>query len=102
MGLIGSRALTQPRQHLEAGVTVGRLHADLLLEGEDGLDRVAAGAAVDAVGFEALFVEPALDFLDLGQRRHALAAGELLVERRVAADKIAEMEQRQRVAGGRL
>src|ERR1017187_11005270 len=47
---IGSRALTQPRQHLEAGVTVGRFHADLALEGENSLDRVAAGAAIDAVG----------------------------------------------------
>ena len=42
------------------------------------LTRVAAGAAVGAVGLEALLVEAALDFLDLGERRRALAAGELL------------------------
>src|SRR5450830_202487 len=64
----GSRALTQPRQHLEAGVTVGRLHADLALEGENSLDRVAAGAAIDAVGLETAFIETALDFHDLRQR----------------------------------
>src|ERR1035437_11159769 len=88
----GSRALTQPRQHLEAGVTVGRLHADLLLEGEDGLDRVAAGAAIDAVGLETAFIETALDFHDLRQRRHALAVGEQLVERRGATNEVASMD----------
>src|SRR5665213_2187187 len=93
-------ALPQPRQHLQAGIAIGRLHADLLLKREDSLDRVGPGAAVDAVCLEAVFVEPALDFLDLGQSRHALAAGELLMEWRIAANEIAEMEQSQRVAGG--
>src|SRR5450631_2774619 len=96
----GSRALTQPRQHLEAGIAVGRVHADLLLEGEDGLDRVAAGAAINAIGLEPALVEAALDFLHLIQRRRAFAAGKLLAKRRIAANEVAEMEQRQRVAGG--
>src|SRR5664279_4143605 len=98
----GSRALTQPRQHLEAGIAVGRVHADLFLEGENGFHSVAAGAAVDTVGLEAALVEAALDLLDLIQRRRAFAAGELLAKRRVAANEVAEMEQGQRVAGGRV
>src|SRR3954449_7568066 len=69
----GLRALTQSGENLETSVTVGRIHADFFLEGDDRLDGVAAGAAVDAVGLEALFVEPALDLLDLGQRRDAFA-----------------------------
>ena len=47
-----------------------------------------------------MLVEAALDFLDLVQGRRALAAGELLAERRIAADQVAEMAERQRVAGG--
>src|SRR5665213_643513 len=95
----GSRALTQPREHLQAGIAVGGLHADLLLEGENGLDGIAAGAAVDAVGLVTMRDKPALDFLDLIQSRRALAAGELLMEGRIAVNKVAEMEQRKRVAG---
>src|ERR1035438_5945644 len=45
-------------------VAVGRVHADLLLERKDRLDRIGAGAAIDAVGLEALLIEPALDFHD--------------------------------------
>src|ERR1700687_2369981 len=93
----GSRGLAQPCQNLQAGIAIGRVHADLLLKCQNGLDRIAAGAAVDTVGLEAMLVEAALDFLDLLQRRHALAAGELLVERRIAADQVAQMQQRQRV-----
>ncbi len=51
---------------------------------------------------KAVLVEAALDFLDLRERRHPLAAGELLDEGRVAADQVAEMAQRQRVAGRRV
>src|SRR6185437_9090877 len=74
--------------------------AGFLLKGKNGLDRIAAGAAVDAVGLEALLVEPALDFLDLLERRPPLAAGELLVEWRIAADQVAEMAEREGIAGG--
>ena len=51
-----SNRITRPDaigRELQPGIAVGRLHADLLLEGEDGLHGVAAGAAVDAVGLEA-------------------------------------------------
>src|SRR3954464_6145158 len=70
----GSRSLTQPRQNFQSGIAVGRLHPDLFLERQNGLDGIAAGAAVDAIGFEAVLVEAALDFLDLFQRRRPLAA----------------------------
>ncbi len=53
----GSRALAQARQHLQARVTV-RLHADLLLESEDRLHGVGAGAAVDAVDLITLLFQP--------------------------------------------
>src|SRR5664279_6062259 len=98
----GSRALTQPCQNFQPGIAVGGLHADLLLEGDNRFHGVGAGAAVDAVGFEAVFVEAALDFLDFFERGHALAAGELLAERRIDAHQLAEVQQRQRVAGGCL
>src|SRR6185312_3029545 len=96
----GSGALAQPGENLQAGIAVGRLHAGFLLKGKNGLDRIATGAAVDAVGLEALLVEPALDFLDLLERRPPLAAWELLVEWRIAADQVAEMAEREGVAGG--
>src|SRR6185312_14455723 len=91
--------LSEPRQHLQTGIAVGRLHADFLLEAEDGAQRVRAGAAVNAVGLETAFVQSTLDLLDLGQGRHTFAAGELAAKRRIAADQIAEMAERQRVAG---
>ena len=56
------------------------------------LHGVGADAAVGAVGVEAERGEPALDFLDLGQRRRALAAGEFLHERRAAQNAVAEMQ----------
>ena len=90
--------MTQSGEQFQPGITVCRLHADFLLEREDGPNGVAAGAAVDAVGFEPLLVEPPLDFLDLVQRGHTFAAGELLAEGRVAADQVAKMSQSQRVA----
>src|SRR5690348_11080335 len=78
------------------------MHADLFLEGGDGLDRIAAAAPVDAVRLEAMLVEPALDFLDLGEGGDALTAGELPVERRIAADQVAKMDEGEAVGGGRV
>src|SRR6188768_4301973 len=94
----GLRALTQSGEQFQACVAVGR-YSDLLLEGDDCPHRVAAGAAVDIV-LEAVLVEPALYFLDLCQGRCPLSAGELLAERRVTSDQVAEMAERQRVASG--
>src|SRR4249920_1559309 len=94
----GLRALTQSGEQFQACVAVG-LHSDLLLEGDDRPHRVTAGAAVDVV-LETVLVEPTLYFLDLCQSRRALSAGELLAERWIASDEVAEMAERQRVAAG--
>ena len=72
-----------------------------LLEGQHRLDGLAAGAAVDAAGIEAARGEPALDLLDLGQRRRALAAGELPVQQRPpVADQVAERQSGERIGLG--
>src|SRR6185295_1790821 len=94
----GLRALTQSGEQFQAGVAIG-LHTDLFLEADDRPHRVAPGTAVDVV-LETVLVKPPLYFLDLVQGRRALAAGELLAERRIASDQVAEMAQRQRVASG--
>ena len=104
-GWAASNRITSPDaigREFQAGIAVGRLHAGLFLEGEDGLDRVTAGAAVDAIGLEAELIEAALDLLNLLQGRRAFAAGKLLAEWRIAADEVAEMAKRQRVAGRRV
>ena len=46
--------------------------------------------------------EALLDFLDLGQGRRALAAGERLHERSAAHDPVAEVHDRQRVVHRRI
>src|SRR3981189_1251584 len=48
-----SGTLAQPRQQLDAGVAVGRLHADLQLDSPRREDGVPPGAPVGAVGIEA-------------------------------------------------
>src|SRR5581483_2914207 len=96
------RSLPQPRQHLEPGITIGRVHAGLGLEIAHRAHGVRADAAIDAVDLEALLLQVALDLLNFGERRRALAAGELLVEWATAADEIAEMHQSERVARGRI
>src|SRR6187551_42803 len=94
----GLRALTQSGEQFQARIAIG-LHSDLFLEGDDRPHGVAAGAAVNVV-FETVLVEPALNFLDLCQGRSALSAGELLAERRIAPDQVAEMAKCQCVASG--
>src|SRR5215475_2546884 len=98
----GLRALTQSGEQFQPGIAIGRVHADLFLVGENGLDRVAPGTAVNAIGFEALLVEATLNFLDFVQCRRALPAWELLMERRPAADEVAEVAERQGVAARRV
>src|ERR1700704_3603163 len=49
----GSRALPQPRQHLESGVAVGGLEPGFALECLHGHHRVMANPAVAAAGIEA-------------------------------------------------
>src|SRR5262249_37714972 len=75
-------------------------HADLFLVGENGFDGIAAGAPVDSIGLETLLIEPTLNLLYLLECGGALAARKLLTERRVAADQIAKVAKRQRIAGG--
>src|SRR5271166_3719037 len=88
----GSQALTQPRQKLQAGIAVGRLHADLALKVANREHGVVAHAAVGAAGVEAKIGEALLNFLYLGQRGYALlGAGEGLHERAPAADAIREV-----------
>src|SRR6476659_1312027 len=90
--------LPQAREHLQPGVAVGRVHSVLLLEGEHCAHGIRTRASVDAVGLEPALVQPPLDLLHLGKRRHALAAGELAMKAGLAADEIAEMAERERVA----
>src|SRR5262249_28474578 len=97
-GKDGLRALTQSGEQFQPGVTIGRVHADLFLVGENGPDRVAPGTPVNAIGLEALFVETTLNFLDFIQRRRALPARELLMEWRAATDHVAPLAEGQAVA----
>src|SRR3974390_2322800 len=90
--------LPQARKHLQPGIAVSGLHSDLFLKRCDRAHGIRARAPVDAVRLEAAFVQPPLNFLHLTDRRDALAAGELPVEAVVAADQIAEMAERERVA----
>src|SRR5712691_11031863 len=92
-----SNPLAQPRQHLQAGVTVGGREAGFALKIAHRQHGLAADAAVGAVGIEARGGEAALDLLHLGQGRRALAAGERLHERAEAADAVAEMDDGKRV-----
>src|SRR5690242_2090112 len=94
----GLRALTQSGEQFQACVAV-RLHVDLFLEGDDRPHGIAAGATVDVI-LETVLVEPSLDFLHLLQSGGTFAVGELLAERRIAPDQIAEMAERKRVASG--
>src|SRR5208282_313053 len=97
-----SRALAQPGEQAHSGIAVGRLHADLALEILHREHGVVTDAAVGAAGVVAERGEPALDFLDFGQRRGRLAAREFLYKRSAAEAAIAEMHQRQRVVHRRI
>src|SRR5262245_21927316 len=57
----GLRALTQSGEQFQPGIAIGGVHSDLSLVRENGLDRVATGASVNAVGLEALLVETTLN-----------------------------------------
>ena len=64
--------------NLNSCIAVGRIHADLALIVADGKHGVVADAAVGAAGIEAELGQAALNFLDFGERRRALAAGKAL------------------------
>src|SRR6476646_5949517 len=98
----GLRALTQSGEQFQPGVAIGGVHTDLFLVGENGLDRVAPGASVNAVSLEALLVEATLNLFDFIQRRRALPTRELLMEWGAAAYQVAQVAERQRVAAGRI
>src|SRR5215471_593900 len=72
----GSGALTQPGQHLEAGIAVGGRLADFSLKVAHRTLGVAANPAVAAVGVETERGEAALQFLHLHKRHKPLAARE--------------------------
>src|SRR5262249_17352178 len=73
-----SSALAQPRQYLEAGISIGRREPGLTLERAHGHHGVVSDAAVVTVGIEAEGGEAALDFLHFSKRRRAFATRELL------------------------
>src|SRR5712691_747782 len=83
-----SGALTQPGQDLETGIAVGGRNANFSLKVPHRPLSVAADAAVAAVGIEAERGEAALQFLNLGQRHGALAAGERVNEFATTADAV--------------
>src|SRR3974377_774455 len=94
--------LPQAREHLQPDVAISRLHSAFFLNLRDRAPGTRARTSVDAVRFEAAFVQPPLNFLHLIDRRDALAARELPVEPIVAADQIAEMAEGERVALRRI
>src|SRR4029079_9338158 len=99
---IESQALAQAGEQLDAGVAVGRLHADFALKVLHREHRVVADAAVDPARIEAERSEALLNLLQLGQGRRALGARELLQERRAANATVAEMDERERVVHRRI
>src|SRR4029079_15072060 len=99
---IESQPLPQAGEQLNAGVAVGRLHADLALKVLHRKQGVVADAAVDPAGIEAERREALLNLLQLGQSRRALGAREFLHERRAADAAVAEMDERERIVHRRI
>src|SRR5262249_15152870 len=81
---------------------VGWLNAELALVILHGDGGGVADAAIGAAGVEAKRGKPALDLLDFGNGGWRLAVGEPLNKRRTADAGIAEVDEPQRVAQGRV
>src|SRR5665213_1910495 len=92
--------LPQPRQHLQAAVTVRRRDAHFGLVIPDCRHGVVADAAVGAAGVKTSFGQAGLHFLNLGERQRAFGAGERLDQRWAAENSVAEMADRQRIVHG--
>ena len=71
-----STPLPQLRQHLQPAVAIGGRDPGALLEILDRLHGVVADAAVGAAGIKAGLGQTRLHLLHLGEREHALRAGE--------------------------
>src|SRR6185437_562118 len=97
-----SQASAQAGEKSHSGIAVGRLHADFALVGLHGQHGLGADAAIGAAGVEAERGQTALDFFDVGQGRRRLAAWELLHERLAADAAVAQMAERERIAGRRV
>src|SRR5215831_21415371 len=100
--LTRSRALTQPPQDLETGITVGGRNANFSLELLHRTLGIATDPAIAAVGVEAECGEAALQLLYLGKRHQPLAARERMDERAVAADAVGEMHHGEAVGKRRV
>ena len=86
--------MAQTGEELDAGVTVGRVHADLALKFLHGEHRVVADAAVGPTGIEAQGREAALNLLNFRKRWRAFAAGEFLHQGLPANHAITEVDDR--------
>jgi len=90
--------MTQPRQHLKAGITVRRFEPRFSLEGSDRNHCLVSNPAIRAVGIKPQSGQPTLYFLDFGESRCALTSRKRLHKFVGSENSIAQMAHRQGIA----
>ena len=92
--------VAKSRQHFQSCVSISWRNADLFLKGAYSAPRVSTDPAVRSPSIKTAPGEASLDLLDFGERQRALASAELLIERTLTPDAVAEMNDCKRIRAG--